>query len=168
MMKALDSAEELDAIMEAAEALVSPRVSKAKPASMSKADAPSQSSELAQAKPAGDAIERPDEPAAIRRNPVDKSLPASTDQSFSFESGPIDTHSSMPKGNLRGKTPYLFFFVAFGIWIVSLLTVYLPISGLVTPVYPLIIDSNIMTVFLGSTAVCFLSSLLIGLSKLGR
>jgi len=167
-MEALDSIDELDAIMKAAEALVSPKASKAKPASIPKHETSSQSSELAQAKPAGDALARTDEPAEDMENSVDESLPTSTDRSFSSGSGPIETSRPKPKGDRRGKIPYLFFFVAFGIWIVSLFTVYLPISGLVTPVYPLIIDGNIMTVFLGSTAVSFLSSLLIGLSKLGR
>jgi len=168
MMGALDSVDELDAIMEAAEALVSPKASKAKSALMPKDEISDKPRELAQAKPAGDDPVRPDEPAEAIETPVDKMLPASTDQSSSFGSGPTDTTSAKPKRNLGGKIPYLFFFVAFGIWIVSLFTVYLPMSGLVTPVYPVVIDGNIMTVFLVSTAVSFLTSLLIGLSKLGR
>jgi len=167
-MGALDSVDELDAIMEAAEALISPKVSKAKSTPMPKDKILNKPRELAQAKPTGDDLIRSDEPAEAMGNPIDNVLPASTDQSSSLGSGPIDTISAKPKRNLGGKIPYLFFFVAFSIWLVSLFTVYLPVSGLVTPVYPAVIDGNIMIVFIGSTAVSFLISLLIGLSKLGR
>jgi hypothetical protein len=67
-----------------------------------------------------------------------------------------------------GKIPYLFFSVAFSAWIVSLLAVYLPIIRWATPTFPLIVGDNLIAIFLASTAIASITSLLIGLNKLGR
>lgn len=167
-MEALGSIEDLDAIMEAAEALVSPKSGNAKSLLVSKDESSSESSELAQAKPAENALERTEKPAEAKQNPVAGQLPAPSDQSFSLGSAPIETSRPKPKGNWKGKIPYLFFITGFGIWAASLLTIYLPISGWVTPVYSTVVDNNTMTVFLGSTVLSFLSSLLIGLNHLRK
>ena len=168
MMEALGSVDDLDAIMEAANALVSAKRGNATSAPVSMDEGSSEKSELAHAKLAGDVPESSDEPAEAMENNVDKSLLASAYQSFSLGSEPIVTSRPKPKGNRRGRIPYLFFITGFGIWAVSLLTIYLPISGWVTPVYSTVVDNNTMTAFLGSTALSFLSSLMIGLYNLRK
>lgn len=59
---------------------------------------------------------------------------------------------------LKSKGPYFFFLAAFAIWLVSLLGIYLPVSGWMTPSFPLIIDNTRMTVFLVSASLASFSS----------
>jgi hypothetical protein len=66
----------------------------------------------------------------------------------------------------RSKSPYYLFSAAFCIWAVLLLTVYLPISGLVTPIFPLNISSSMMMPFLASAAVASIVSFFMGINKL--
>ena len=71
------------------------------------------------------------------------------------------------KGTLRrSKAPYYFFSAAFCIWVVLLLVVYIPISGLTTPIFPFIIDNNMMMCFLASAGLASLISLFIGINML--
>lgn len=69
---------------------------------------------------------------------------------------------------LKSRMPYLFFLATFAIWLVSLLAIYLPVSGLVTPSFSLTVDDTAMTIFLVSAGLGSVSSLLIGLRKLGK
>jgi len=69
---------------------------------------------------------------------------------------------------LESKVPYFFFLTTFTIWLVSLLAVYLLISGWVSPSFPLTMNHTIITVFLVSAGLASVSSLLIGLHKLGK
>lgn len=69
---------------------------------------------------------------------------------------------------LKSKAPYFFFLTTFTIWVVSLLAVYLPISGWVNPSFPPTMNHTIMTIFLVSAGLASVSSLLIGLHRLGK
>jgi len=64
-----------------------------------------------------------------------------------------------------GKRAYLFFLATFAIWMVSLLIVYLPISGLMTPTFPFVINNNTMGVFLSATALVVVTSFTLGLNR---
>jgi hypothetical protein len=48
---------------------------------------------------------------------------------------------------------------------VSLLIVYLPISGLMTPTFPFVINNNTMGVFLSATALVVVISSTLGLNR---
>jgi hypothetical protein len=88
-----------------------------------------------------------------------------------FEQGliPKTVDATKHKGALgRSKAPYYLFSAAFCIWVVLLLAVYLPISGLVTPTFPLTISNDMMMPFLVSASVASIISLFIGISKLRR
>ena len=62
---------------------------------------------------------------------------------------------------------YKLFGLLLTMWLVLLITVYLPISKLVTVVFPLTIEYEYkLTAFLMSTALCFISSLYIGITEL--
>lgn len=51
-------------------------------------------------------------------------------------------------------------------WVISLVTVYLPISNLVTLTFPVTINDTILTIFVASTGIAFTMSLYLGLDKL--
>lgn len=76
--------------------------------------------------------------------------------------------SSKPSPALKSKVPYFFFLTTLIIWLVSLLAVYLPIVGWVNPSFPLAVDSTVLMTFLVSAGLASVSSLLIGLHKLGK
>lgn len=58
------------------------------------------------------------------------------------------------------------FIAALGMWFVSLLAVYLPISNLVTPIFPLIINKYVLTFFAASTGLAFCLTFYLGLNEL--
>jgi len=72
------------------------------------------------------------------------------------------------KVRLKSNLHYIIFSIAFSTWLVSLLAIYLPMSRWGTPTFPVIIDNNILAIFLASTALSSVSSFLIGLDKLGK
>ncbi len=76
--------------------------------------------------------------------------------------------SSAPNQALSSKVPYFFFLTTFIIWLVSLLTIYIPIIGWVTPAFPPTVNNTILTIFLVSAGLASVSSLLIGLHRLGK
>ena len=76
--------------------------------------------------------------------------------------------SSTPSPALNSKVPYFFFLATFIIWLVSLLTIYIPIAGWVTPIFPTTVNNTILMIFLVSAGLASVSSLLIGLHKLGK
>ena len=51
-------------------------------------------------------------------------------------------------------------------WVISLVTVYLPISNLVPSTFPVTINDAILTIFVASTGIAFSLSLYLGLGKL--
>ena len=51
-------------------------------------------------------------------------------------------------------------------WVISLLTVYLPISNRMSSTFPVTINDAILTVFVASTGIAFSMSLYFGLDKL--
>jgi len=68
---------------------------------------------------------------------------------------------------LKGTLQYVIFVVLLSVWFVSLLTVYIPISKLVTPIFPLPIEYDYMLmIFLVSAILSALTSFYIGLNKL--
>ncbi|MCP8307270.1 MAG: hypothetical protein H3Z53_11045 [archaeon] len=68
---------------------------------------------------------------------------------------------------LKGTLQYMIFVVFFSIWFILLLTVYLPISKLVTPIFPLPTVYDYMPViFLVSAILSALTSFYIGVDKL--
>ena len=84
------------------------------------------------------------------------------------EPDPNPESSPMPNSALKSKVPYFFFLTTFIIWLASLLAVYMPIIGWVTPSFPLTVNNTILMTFLVSAGLASVSSLLIGLHKLGR
>jgi hypothetical protein len=66
----------------------------------------------------------------------------------------------------HSKGPYYFFAAAFCIWVILLLTIYLPISGLKMTIFPFINDNTEMMYFLVSATVASIFSLSIGIKKL--
>ena len=58
------------------------------------------------------------------------------------------------------------FIVALGMWFVFLLAVYIPISNLVTPTFPLTINNHILTFFAASTGLAFSLAFYLGLNEL--
>ncbi len=77
--------------------------------------------------------------------------------------------SSTPSPALNSKAPYFFFFLTtFIIWLVSLLTIYIPIAGWVAPIFPVAANNTILMIFLVSAGLASVSSLLIGLHILGK
>jgi hypothetical protein len=66
----------------------------------------------------------------------------------------------------HSKGPYYFFAVAFCIWVILLLAIYLPISGLKMTIFPFINDNTEMMYFLVSATVASIFSLSIGIKKL--
>jgi len=69
---------------------------------------------------------------------------------------------------LKSNLHYIIFTMAFSIWLVSLLAIYLPMTRWGTPTFPFVIDNNTLAIFLGSTVLSSVSSFLIGLDKLGK
>ena len=62
---------------------------------------------------------------------------------------------------------YKLFAILLTVWLTLLIVVYLPISKLVTVVFPLTIEYQYkLTAFLMSTALSFVSSLYIGITEL--
>jgi len=80
------------------------------------------------------------------------------------------THPSPRSGTYashkKSRKAYLFFSATFAMWMVSLLAVYLPVSGLTTPTYPFIISDSVMILFLAATALAFITSFTLGLRRL--
>jgi hypothetical protein len=80
----------------------------------------------------------------------------------------VARHPSKPTINARHKSStkaYLFFLATFAIWIATLLIVYLPISGLMAPTFPFILNNNTMGLFLSATALVVITSLTLGLNR---
>jgi hypothetical protein len=71
------------------------------------------------------------------------------------------------KNRLRNNLQYIVFSVLLSAWFVSLLAVYLPISGWGPRTYPLAVEDSVLTLFLVTAGLSSLSSLYIGLSMLG-
>ncbi|MDH5440686.1 MAG: hypothetical protein OEZ48_02340 [Candidatus Bathyarchaeota archaeon] len=71
------------------------------------------------------------------------------------------------KDRLRKNLRYIVFSTLVSVWFVSLLAVYLPISGWVPRTYPLAVEDNLLTLFLVTAGLSSLSSLYMGLSMLG-
>jgi hypothetical protein len=80
----------------------------------------------------------------------------------------VTRYSSKPKINVRHRSStraYLFFLATFAIWMTTLLIVYLPISGLLTPAFPFIISDTTIGLFLTATALVVITSLTLGLNR---
>jgi hypothetical protein len=77
----------------------------------------------------------------------------------------VDT-SSHKDATRRSRKPYYLFSAAFCIWVILLLAIYLPISGLVAPIFPLTISDNMMMSFFVSSTVASIIPLFIGINKL--
>ena len=58
------------------------------------------------------------------------------------------------------------FIVVFGIWFISLLAVYVPISSWMTPTFPKTINNYALTIFIASTGLATPMSLYLGLDQL--
>jgi len=71
------------------------------------------------------------------------------------------------KDRLRNNLQYVVFSILLSVWFVSLLVVYLPISGWGPRTYPLAVEDSVLTLFLVAAGLSSLSSLYIGLSMLG-
>ncbi|MFB0503121.1 MAG: hypothetical protein ACETWE_04740 [Candidatus Bathyarchaeia archaeon] len=71
------------------------------------------------------------------------------------------------KDRLRKNLRYIVFSTLVSVWFVSLLAVYLPISGWVPRTFPLAVEDNLLTLFLVTAGLSSLSSLYMGLSMLG-
>lgn len=71
------------------------------------------------------------------------------------------------KNKLEENLRYIAFGIAFGLWFVSLLAVYLPISNWGTPTFPVTISNNVLTLFLVMSGLSSFASLYIGLDILG-
>jgi len=71
------------------------------------------------------------------------------------------------KDRLRNNLRYVVFSILLSVWFVSLLAVYLPISGRVPRTYPLAVEDSVLTLFLVAAGLSSLGSLHIGLSMLG-
>jgi len=71
-------------------------------------------------------------------------------------------------GALQCSKADCFFSVAFCVWVVLLLAVCLPISGLKVSLFPFVNDDIILMFFLGSAAVASVFSLSMGIEKLRR
>ena len=71
------------------------------------------------------------------------------------------------KDRLRNNLQYIVFSILLSAWFVSLLAVYLPISGWGPRTYPLAVEDSVLTLFLVMAGLSSLSSLYIGLSMLG-
>lgn len=77
-------------------------------------------------------------------------------------------HPSKPTMKARPKSStkaYLFFLATFAMWVAALLIVYLPISGLMAPTFPFILNNNTMGLFLTATALVVITSLTLGLNR---
>ena len=142
-MGALSSVQDLEKIIEAANALISTEETLEKP---------KKAIEAAQVAPPNE------QGSAI--------VPAICEN----DSGSDPTAKSNAGHNLdlRSKVPYFFFLTSLAIWLVSLLAVYLPVSGWVTHNPPLSTDGSVLMIFFVSAGLASISSLLIGLHKLGR
>lgn len=61
----------------------------------------------------------------------------------------------------------LFLLLSFSVWIVSLLLIYPPTARFVFPAFPYTINGALLALFVGSTALCAVSSLLVGMNLIG-
>jgi hypothetical protein len=142
-LEALSSVQELEKIIEAANALLSTEKT---------LEEPKKAVEAAE-------VARPDEQGSAIMQEIGRN---------DSGSDPVVRPNAGHNLNLRSKVPFFFFLTSLAIWLVSLLAVYLPVSGGVTHNPPLSTDGSILMIFFVSTGLASISSLLIGLHKLGR
>ncbi len=69
--------------------------------------------------------------------------------------------------NWKKTLPYIFLSVLFAIWLFLLLAVYIPTTSWGTPTFPVKIDPSLRTMFLSSTVLLAMTSLLMSFEKLG-
>lgn len=67
---------------------------------------------------------------------------------------------------LKKDLQYKVFSVVLSIWLVSMLVVYIPLSNLVTPTFPLTINNYTLTFFQASMSLTFSLALYLGLNEL--
>jgi hypothetical protein len=95
-------------------------------------------------------------------------ISSSNNSNIKHKSRKVTRYSSKPTINARHKSntkAYLFFLATFAIWMTTLLIVYLPISGLMAPTFPFILNNNTISLFLTATALVVITSLTLGLNR---